>query len=410
MSYVIIGNSTAAIGCIEGIRKVDKTEKITVISDEKYHTYSRPLISYLLEGKTNEQLMKYRPDDFYKVNNCDLLLGEKVVKIYSETKEVLLKNGRKIPYKKLLIATGSRAFIPHFNGIEQVKQKCTFMNLDDAKALKTVLKPESKVLIVGAGLIGLKCAEGISSKVSSVDVIDMADRILPSILDLKASQILKKHIEKHNIVFHLSDSISEFNENKAILKSGKTLNFDILVIAVGVRPNVELISEIGGKVNKGILVNSQCQTSISDIYAAGDCTECKDITTGENRVLAVLPNAYFQGETAGLNMAGKETHFNKAIAMNSIGFWGLHIITAGDYNGEEHTIYTYDNEYKKLITKDNLLKGYIMVGNIKNAGIYTRIIRDKIPLDDIDFELIKRDPKLMAFKKSEIKRILGGVV
>lgn len=192
------------------------------------------------------------------------------------------------------------------------------------------------------------------------------------------------------------------------MQSGKTIDFDILVIAVGVRPNTELAMQAGAKVNRGIQTDARCQTTLTDVYAAGDCTESHDITTDEDKILALLPNAYMQGECAGLNMAGADALYDKAIPMNAIGFFGLHIITAGSYSGTPQVV-TTGGSYKKLITKDDLLKGYIMVGNVERAGIYTSLIREKKRLSTIDFELIKEKPQLMAFSKRERAKTLGGM-
>ncbi len=407
MNYVIIGNSAAAIGCVEGIRQYDKEGKITLISDEKHHTYSRPLISYLLLGKTDEERMKYRNNSFYEDNNVETILGKKVIKIDKDNKNVELEDSSKINYDKLFVATGSKPFMPPMDGVETVKNKFTFMTLDDAKAIEEVITSESKVLIIGAGLIGLKCAEGIKDRVQSIHVVDLANRILPSILDETGSQMVQEHIEKNDVVFTLSDSVKVFKSNKAILNSGKEIDFDILVIAVGVRPNTELVSEIGGKVNRGIVTDLKCQTTIVDIYSGGDCSESLDITTNEEKIMALLPNAYMQGEVAGNNMAGASSVYDKAIPMNAIGFFGMHIITAGTYGGEEHIV-KVEGSYKKLVVKDNLLIGYIMIGNVSRAGIYTSLIREKKDLNSIDFELIKEKPQLMAFSKRERAKTLGG--
>lgn len=400
MNYVIIGNSAGAIGCIEGIRSIDKDGKITVISDEQYHTYSRPLISYLIYGKTTEQKMKYRPDDFYIKNSVETLFSKKVVKIDSNSKIVTLDDNSIVPYDKLLVATGSNPFVPQMDGIDLVKNKFTFMSLDDAKGLQSVLTKESKVLIIGAGLIGLKCAEGICDKVSKITVVDLADRILPSILDETGSAMVQAHIEKSDVEFILSDSVKKFTATSAELNNGRKVDFDIVILAVGVRPNISLLKDIGANVNRGIVTNDKCETNVADIYSAGDCTESIDITTGESRVLALLPNAYMQGECAGINMAGGEKLYNKAIAMNAIGFFGMHIITAGIYSGETY-IDKKEDSYKKLFTKDGLLKGYILIGKIERAGIYTSLIREQTPLNTIDFDLIKEKPQLMAFSKKE---------
>ena len=407
LNYVIIGNSTAAVGCIEGIRSVDKTGPVTVISDEPYPVYSRPLISYLLYGRTDEEHMKYRPDDFYEKNGVKTLLGVRAEKIDAAKKEIALSSGEHVPFDKLLVATGSRPFVPPMEGLDTVEKKFSFMKLDDAKALGRALDPTSRVLIIGAGLIGLKCAEGIRHLVKSIDVVDLADRILPSILDEEGSAMVRKHIEAQGVSFTLGDSVAKFERNTAALKSGKQIPFDVLVVAVGVRPNTQLAADAGCRVGRGIAIDDRSATSAPDIYAAGDCCECHDITTDSERILAILPNAYLQGETAGINMAGGEKKFDKAIPMNAIGFFGLHIITAGNYDGEAWTEKT-ESTYKKLVSKDGLLKGFILIGDVARAGIYTSLIREQTPLDTIDYELIKQKPQLMAFTMEQRKGKLGG--
>lgn len=410
MNYVIIGNSTAAIGCIEGIRKVDTKGKITVISDEPHHTYGRPLISYMLLGKTDEEHMKYRPDDFYEKNSVTTILDTRVVSIDKDKKSVKLNSGKSVKYDKLLVATGSRPFIPPMEGLDKVEKSFNFMTLNDAKALGEAIDSNSKVLVIGAGLIGLKCVEGIVDKVKSVQVVDLANRILPSILDEKGSALVQKFLEdKKNIQFTLNDSVSEFTENTATLKSGKTIDFDVLVVAVGVRPNTELVSEIGGEVQRGILVNTKSETSIPDIYAAGDCTVSHNIATDEDQIIAILPNAYLQGEAAGMNMAGQEKVFDNSVPMNAIGFFDYHIITAGAYTGDTYVVENGE-EYKCLFTKDGYLKGFIMIGNVSKAGIYTALVRNKTPLSQVDFDLIKDNPQLMAMAKSYRDEKLGGVL
>lgn len=406
MKYVIIGNSAAAVGCIEGIRLEDKQGEIVVISSEPHHTYARPLISYLLLGKTDENRMKYRPDDFYKTNGCTTIFGATVEKIDADTKNVVLTDGTQVSYDQLLVATGSRSFVPPIGGLDTVQKKFNFMTLDDAKALDSAINSDSRVLIMGAGLIGLKCAEGILHKVKSLTVVDLADHILPSILDKDGSAMVQSHLEKLGVSFILGDAVSEFSGNTATLKSGSKVDFDVLVIAVGVRPNTNLISDIGGNVGRGIIIDDCCRTSVKDIFAAGDCTESYDISCDQSRILAILPNAYMQGICAGKTMTGHEQKFENAIPMNAIGFLGLHVLTAGSYDGEVYTDIK-DGTYKKLFYKDDLLKGFIIIGDVSRAGIYTSLIRNKTPLSSVDFELIKEKPQLMAFSKSERKKMLA---
>lgn len=408
MNYVIIGNSTAAIGCIEGIRQIDTTGSITVISDEPYHTYSRPLISYWLKGKVGEEQMLYRDKDFYEKMNCTVLLNQSVDRIDPSAKTVILKDGQRIGYDKLLNATGSRPFVPSMAGLETVQQKFAFMTFDQAQELKAALTAKSRVLIIGAGLIGLKCAEGLSGQVAFLTVVDLAPRILSSILDEDGAQMVQRHLEENGVCFVLGESVSRFQATTAFLQSGQTIDFDVLVLAVGVRPNVELIKAAGGQVERGIIVNEHSKTTLCDIYAAGDCTQCHDIVDGSQRILAILPNAYQQGECAGINMAGGNKVFDKAIPMNSIGFFGQHLCTAGHYEGES-TVMTGEGWYKRLIVADGVLKGFILIGDVARAGIYTALIREQVDLADIDFELIKEKPQLMAFSRAERAKKLGGI-
>lgn len=406
MKYVIIGNSAAAVGCIEGIRQEDRTGPITVVTDEPYHTYSRPLISYLLLGKTDEERMKYRPDGFYEENGVTLLAGKRAEKIDPESKTILLDDGQALSYDKLLVAAGSRPFVPPIKGLDGVENAFTFMTLDSAKALEKALGPDKRVLILGAGLIGLKCAEGIAGRVGSLTVADLADHILPSILDSEAAAMVQRHIEDHGVSFLLGDGVDSFEGNTAVLKSGKKVPFDLLVICVGVRPNTSLVSEAGGEVARGIRVDPGCATTIPDVYAAGDCTESFDVSSGQERILALLPNAYMQGRCAGTNMAGGEAVYDHAIPMNAIGFFGYHVLTAGTYTGE---IYRSAEgcSLKKLFYENDRLKGYILLGDVARAGIYTSLIRKETPLSSIDFALICEKPQLMAFTREERKEMLA---
>ena len=239
-NYVIIGNGTAAVGCIEGIRSVDREGKITLVSKENHKVYSRPLISYLLEGKTDVERMKYRSDDFYDKNGVEFLPGISAEKIDTDKKEVTLDNGKSVSFDKVCVATGSTPFVPPFEGLDSVEKKFSFMTLDDALGLESAITPESKVLIIGAGLIGLKCAEGIKDRVKEITVCDLADRILSSILDSECAGIMQKHLEENGIKFILSDSATKFEGNKAYMKSGLEVDFDVVVAGVLCKADINI--------------------------------------------------------------------------------------------------------------------------------------------------------------------------
>ncbi|HIY45162.1 MAG TPA: FAD-dependent oxidoreductase [Candidatus Borkfalkia excrementipullorum] len=409
MKYVIIGNSAAGIACVEGIRSVDADGEITIISDEPFAAYGRPLISYYLLGATDRHRMLYRPADFYEKNKVRALLGVRAEKIDAAAQKVVLRGGEEIPYDKLLVATGSRPFEPPMEGIGGVKNKFNFMTLQDALSLEKVLSKRKNVLIIGAGLIGLKCLEGILERVKSVSVVDMAGRILPSILDDAGAAVVRRELEGKGAKFYLSDSVAKFEGNTAHLKSGKEIPFDILVVAVGVRPNTELVKDAGGEVSRGIVTDEKQQTSLQNVYAAGDCAESFDITSGVRKVLALLPNAYRQGYTAGVNMAGGEAAFANAMPLNAIGFFGSHVLTAGTYEGESF-VQAEGNVYRKFFCKDGVLKGFILVNSPERAGIYTSLVRNKTPLSEVDFKSLEGAPNLAAFPQAARERMLAREV
>lgn len=407
MNYLIIGSSVAATSCITAIREQDHKGTITVISQENEPCYSRPLISYYLMGKTNEERMVYRDDAFFTQHKVVLKKGVTAQNI-DPTRHVVVTDKGEFPYDRLLVATGSRPFVPPMQGLDQVDEKYTFMTWEDARKLKKAAKKGKKVLIIGAGLIGLKCAEGLQALDAHITVIDLAPRVLPTILDERGSEIVQKKLETEGITVHLGVSVANFEKNEAILTDGTRIPFAILVIAVGVRPNTQLVKNSGGAVNKGIVIDSHCKTTLPDIWAAGDCVESHDVSNGSDRILAIFPNASMEGETAGKNMAGEECETEVIIPMNATGLFGLHMITAGTYNGDEVKAEDEDS-YKRLFVKDGRLVGFILIGEaIDRAGIYTALVRNRTDLSTIDFPLIAEHPVLMAFAKKERERKLGG--
>lgn len=412
--FVIVGNGAAAASCIEGIRSLDKTTPITVVSEENHPVYCRPLISYYLEGKTDLARIKYRPDDFYEKNGCTVLYGTKAVGLDPGKKEVTLLDGRVLAYEKLCVATGSSPFVPPMEGLDTVENKQTFLTLDDALQLEQRLTEDSRVLIVGAGLIGLKCAEGILARVKSVTVCDLAPRVLSSILDDVCAARMQAALEAQGIRFLLADTVARFDVNTAYMKSGETVEFDVLVLAVGVRANTALVKDCGGKTERGIVVDEHMQTSLPDVYAAGDCTQGFDISAEMSRVLAVLPNANLQGRCAGVNMAGGTAVFDNAIPMNAIGFFGLHALSAGADRSAEPGGERYEESdeahLKRLFLKDGKLTGFMLIGETARAGIYTSLIREQTPLDSLDFERLKQTPTTTAFSARDRRHKFGGAV
>lgn len=418
MNHVIIGNSIACAGCIEGIRKISKEDNITVISEEPYHIYSRPLISYWLSHKINTEKIYYRSFDYYEKNKVFPILGKKVVKVDFESQKVITEDQNEIKYDKLLIATGGKPFIPPIKGFPK-KNVFTFIKFDDVKEIDKEIRENTKAVVIGAGLSGLKAAEALLKRGCKVKVIELANKILGSILDELSSQIVKEYLEEKGIEFYLENSVSEIlgeeKVQKIILKNGEEIDTDILVIAIGVVPNVDIFKETNLKINRGILVNEKMETNIPNVYAAGDVTEALDSILGTQRVIPILPNAYTQGKIAGINMAGGEATFEGSFPVNSIGFFDIHIMTGGinTPNDNIQTLMRFEkdkNIYRKIFLLDNKIVGFIFINSFDRTGIIVDLMRRKIDVSDLKDKLLSDNFGLLDFPKEMRKeKILGGV-
>jgi len=418
MKYLIIGNSAAGIGGIEGIRSRDSKGEITVVTDESYHVYSRPLISYYLAKKVDFEQMKYRSDEYYQKNDVQLFMNKKAVNLNSRKQQVILEDGKQLDYDKLLLATGGQPFIPPIKGKDK-ENIFTFIKLDEVKKIKNNIKSNDsgKVIILGGGLIGLKAAEAFIKHGLEVIVVELAERILSTILDRKAASLVKDYLQQKGIKFHLADTVVEFKGNEKVekvkLQSGLTIDCDLAVIATGVKPNLSLVKKQDIDYNQGIIVDKYLKTSGENIFAAGDVCEGYNMLSGTVGVIPIWPNAYNQGYTAGKNMTGDSKKYEENFAQNSIGFFDLSMITAGIINpefdenvlDEDKRYQIYDDKksdeylYKKFIIKDNKLVGYILVNNVDRAGILTGLIKDQKNIADVKEKLLNENFGLLSVNK-----------
>ena len=295
-----------------------------------------------------------------------------------------------------------------------------FLDLASAKAVKAAAKPHTRAVVIGAGLIGMKAAEGLSKICQSVDVVELAPRILPSILDQKSSKLVKNHVEKEgHIRFHLAQTVSEARSkgeriSSVVLNSGEVLACDMLVIAVGVRPETALAEAAGLSVNRGILTDSKTmQTSQKDVYAAGDCTVSTDMLDGSKKIIALYPNAVYQGTVAGAQMAGGSQELGGCYAVNAIDFYGLRICTCGLINaaGEPYRdkVRHSGEAYKRLIFEDNRLVGFVLINASQNAGIYTNLIENQSDITALEQDIFDT-PSLFMFDKAQREKRLKGAL
>lgn len=418
MKYVIIGASAAGLATAEAIRQNDKAGEITILTEEAYMPYSRPSISYYLKGKVKESDMALRKNSFYKANAIDVITNSKVTAIDRDKKVV--KAGRKTyPYDKLCLATGSVPFVPPMENVKGKSNALTFLDLAMTKEVKKLANSKTRAVVIGAGLIGMKAAEGLVKVCKSVDVVELAPRVLPSILDANSAKQVKKHLENNNIKFHLENTVvkavSKGKEITAVvLKDGKKLPCDLLILAVGVRPQTQLAVDAGLKVDRGIITDTQTmQTSDKDIYAAGDCTVSEDMLDGSKKIIALWPNAVQQGTVAGSQMAGGDLVTGGTYSVNAIDFFGLRICTCGLINatGEKYTdkIKTDGDSYKRLVFEGDKLVGYVLINSSQNAGIYTNLISQKISLKEIQGDIMDTPSMFMFDKETRTSKLRGGV-
>lgn len=402
MEYVIIGNGVAAIGAVEGIRQVDLQNPITIIAAEPYATYSRPLIANLLRGKIHEADLAYRPEAFYRDNKVTLWLGRTATKIDAAARQVLLEDGDKVPYDKLLIATGGKPFIPPIQG-KDGPDVYTFTTLDDARKLDALVGKIKQIVVIGGGLIGLKAAESLHDRGLKVTVVELADRILSTAFDQVAGNIIGNRLAEVGIEVITENSVKEIvRENDRlkgiILNDGQNWRCEAVVIAIGVIPNKDIVKGTGIETNRGIVVNDYLETSVSDIYAAGDVAEALDLLSGERRVVPIWPNAYNQGQYAGRNMAGARVTYKGGLPMNSIEFYGIPTMSMGMANPADagYEVITKlspeKNVYRKLILKDGILVGAMLIGEVERAGILTGLIRNRVKVSSFKEELMKDIP------------------
>lgn len=397
MKYIIIGNSAAGLAAAKEIRCNDKTGNITIIGKEKFPAYGRPMISYYLKGKIELDKLPIHNEDYYKDNNIDIIYDE-AVKIDKDNKQVKLISNKTMLYDKLIIATGSVPFVPPVKNLDKQSNVYTFLDIENAKALKNVVNNNSKVVILGGGLIALKAAEGLRGITPTISVVELADRILPTILDNNSAKVVQSHIEEQGIKFYLSNTISEVigreSVDKVILKSGDELDCDVLIVAVGVRPDTAIAKDAGVEVARGIVVDNHMRTNIADIYAAGDVTEVIDVLDNKSKIIALWPNAVIGGRIAGANASGKERVNDGCFPYNAIDFFGLRMITGGIINPDDSyavKVIEDNNGHSSFIIKDDKLYGYILLGNVQRAGIFTDIIRNGYSLSECNDILSSRN-------------------
>jgi NAD(P)H-nitrite reductase large subunit len=402
--YLIIGNSAGGIGAAEAIRQVDKEGAVTIVSEEPYPAYSRPLISKYLAGERTPEEILFRPVDFYDQNNILFLPGKKVTHLELDHRTAWLKDSEQIVWEKLLLAVGGKPIFPEMKGSDK-RGVFTFTNLDDAKAVDRFLDNARKAVVIGGGLIGISVTEALVKRGADVIVVEMKERILNTILDEQASLMAEEVLTRAGVEIITGHTVVKISGRttvkEAILDNGDTILCDLVVVAIGVSPRPELALDAKLKVNRGIVVDRHMATNHPGVYACGDVAEAYDFVYEENRLTPIWPNAYIGGRIAGYNMAGIPTKYPGGTAMNSLNYFGIDITSAGmptapNDDGYEVISRQESNTYQKVILKDNLIVGMIFVENIEKSGIIFSLMRDRVNVESFK-QLLLADNFGLAF-------------
>lgn len=389
---MIIGNGIAGTTAVEAIREVDAQGEIVVISDEDKRPYSRVALRQYVDGTLKPEQMFIRGEDFYRRHNVNAVLGNRVADLSVEKHSLTLASGQEIVYQKLLLATGARPQRPPIDG--QDSEGVFVLNTwADADQIIDACSEAKAAVVVGGGFIGTEAAEALHNRGVQCSIVEVADRILPRMLDDRASNRVLEAARQTGIDVYLCDKVVAFQSNSGkpgsgirgvSLESGKELPCDMVILATGVAPRLDLARSAGIKTNLGILVDDRLQTSAADVYAAGDVVETNDVVHGDSRVNALWTTGLEQGRVAGHNMAGGDRTYPGSMAANSLPVFGVATASIGctsarDANDWEITSDS-DRRYLKVVVRGDRLVGAVLVGDTTLAGPLQALIREREPV------------------------------
>ncbi|HEY5762778.1 MAG TPA: FAD-dependent oxidoreductase [Rhodocyclaceae bacterium] len=405
MKHVIIGNGPAGVIAAETLRRADPAADVVLLGDESGPPYSRMAIPYLLTGKIDEAGTQLRKDaGHYKRLGIRLMKG-RAKKVDSKTRRVTLANGKKLPYDRLLIASGAHAVRPDVPGIESPNVHPCW-TLADARAIAKKAKPGARVVQLGAGFIGSIILQALAERGVKLTVVEMGDRMVPRMMTAKAGNLIRLWVEKKGVQVHVNarvESIAKAARGamKVTLSNGSMLDCNLLICAAGVRPNVDFLEGSGVRIGDGIMVDERMQTSVPEIYAAGDVTEAAGFHSGRPELNAIQPNAADQARIAAANMAGKHAAAQGSLAINVLDTLGLISSSFGQWQGVAggDGVELVDEpgfRYLSLQFKDDMLIGATSIGWTEHVGALRGLIQGRVRLGGWKARLLQDPTQFMA--------------
>jgi NAD(P)H-nitrite reductase large subunit len=391
---VIVGGGPAGLSAIQSIREVDRKASLLWISDEPYLPYSKVLLPYLLSGKIKEANLMLI--DQQSLENLGVTLWTKspVLSLDVGKKSLEVKKGKEVAFNKLLIASGASPVFPKIPGIK-TKGVFGLRTLNDVRQMTQGVGKKDKVVIWGGGLVGTQAANALYLRGIRSSLLVSSPHILSQILDSETAKVVQKKIGKQGPTLYLKEDITEIQSkdgriSSVVLKSGKKLKTNLLIVGKGVKPNIDFLmgSKIG--LDRGVLVDQRMTTNIPDIYAAGDVAVDIDLLSGKRSHVAIWPKAIDEGRVAGRNMAGEEMIYPGTLSMNITTIFGMTIAVVGNTRStnskQETLIFRGKKVYRKIFLRDNQIMGLVFIGNYFDAGVLSNFIRSRIPFDRIGKE------------------------
>ena len=390
-TYVLIGNSAAALAAIDGIRKHDPAGAITVVNREEGPAYSRVALPYYVAGEMTLQdlLIRERPD--YAANGVTLTENENVVAVDTAGKQVTLESGKQLAYDKLLIATGSETIVPPIQGLDDVPHHYLW-TLDDAVGMKQAAEQAATAVVIGGGFIGMLAAEALRKLKIKLTIVEVAPILLPQLLDDAAGALFLRAVRDEGVTVKTDAMVAGLapagSGIRVSLKDGDAFDVDMAVVATGVKPSLHCLQNAAIDVNKGVLVNEYLQSSHADVYAAGDVAETPDFLSDERSIYAIWPTAVEQGHVAGANMAGAGQAYPGSLGMNVVELFNVTLAQLGRFreapDDEAKLLSPGDNGlYRKIVVgPDGRLAGAVYLGDengVAEMGVIHSAIRRREP-------------------------------
>ncbi len=391
---VVIGNGMAGMRTIEELldRAPDQYD-ITVFGNEPYGNYNRILLSPVLAGeKTIDEIM-LNTVDWYKENNIDLQYGKDkhVEEIRRDRKVVIAKDGSETPYDKLLIATGSNPFMLPLPGADK-EGVIAFRDIADVDTMLDASKTYKNAVVIGGGLLGLEAANGLMKNGMNVTVIHILDSLMEMQLDYNAGDMLKNSLIERGMDFRMEavtkEILGDGRVEKVLLESGEELPCDLLVMAVGIRPNVELAKKAGIHCERGIVVDDTMLTFDPSVYAVGECAQHRGIAYG------LVAPLFEQAKVCANHLAKKAfASYKGSKTSTKLKVTGIDLFSAGDFKGNGNTeeIVMEDKKsgiYKKIVLEDDKVKGAVLYGDTGDGAWYFQLIREGSDVSEMRKSLI----------------------